>query len=258
MEGYEWFKEKIHKKTGINLSLYKERQMKRRIESLIRRHNYKDYDSYYNALIGDQKLLNEFVTYLTINVSEFFRNIKQWDVLRDNVLPVLIDKNKKGKLKIWSAACSTGEEPYTTVMLLTKYYNLKDIEVIATDIDDKVLDKAKLGMYSEKAIEGIPKEFRDRYVKQEGNKYIISDEIKSRVKFLKHNLLKDSYPSNCDLIICRNVLIYFTEEAKDIIYQKFNDSLKPDGVLFVGSTEQIIMPQKYNFASLKTFFYKKI
>lgn len=257
MEGYEKFKDKVLNKTGIDLSLYKERQMKRRIESLIKRYNFDSYEAYFKAISTDGDMLDEFVTYLTINVSEFFRNVKQWNVLRDDVLPKLIENNRKKPLKIWSAACSTGEEPYTTVMLLSKFFKLSEIEVIATDIDDKVLAKAKAGQYTEKAISGILPEFRDKYVTKDGNKYTINDEIKRCVKFSKQNLLKDPYPKNCDLIICRNVLIYFTEEAKDKIYQNFNDSLKKDGVLFVGSTEQIIMPQKFNFSSLKTFFYKK-
>ena len=257
MEGYERFKDKVLVKTGIDLSLYKERQMKRRIESLIKRHKHDSYESYFNVLTTNSDMLDEFVTYLTINVSEFFRNIKQWNVLKEKVVPELM-KNTSKPLKVWSAACSTGEEPYTTVMLLSEFYNLRDIEVIATDIDDKVLEKAKQGEYTEKAIEGIPKHFRKKYVTKLKNKYVINDEIKRQVKFSKHNLLKDNYPTNCDLIICRNVLIYFTEEAKDIIYTKFNDSLKKNGVLFVGSTEQIIIPQKYNFGSLKTFFYQKL
>ena len=88
--------------------------------------------------------------------------------------------------------------------------------------------------------------------------YQISDSIKACVDFKEHNLLKDTYPSNCDLIVCRNVLIYFTEEAKDHIYRKFNDALKKDAILFVGSTEQIIQPASLGFASSKSFFYKKI
>ncbi len=122
MLGYEKFKEQVFRKTGINLSAYKERQMKRRIESLIKRNNYNTYDDYYNAVVKDSKLFDEFINYLTINVSEFFRNPAQWKVLKDEIFPYLLSNNGKRKLKVWSAACSTGEEPYSLVMALSDFF----------------------------------------------------------------------------------------------------------------------------------------
>jgi chemotaxis protein methyltransferase CheR len=96
-----------------------------------------------------------------------------------------------------------------------------------------------------------------KYFDKTGDNYIIRDEIKSRVEFMQHNLLKDRYPDNCDLIICRNVLIYFTEDAKQYVFHNFNKAMKSNGILFVGSTEQIIAANNYCFAPVKTFFYKK-
>lgn len=255
MNKYESFKESILKKTGIDLSLYKEKQMKRRLESLARRNDFSDFSNYFRALDKDNKLYEEFINYLTINVSEFYRNIEQWKVLENEVIPALMKKSST--LKIWSAACSTGEEPYSLVMLLSKFYPLNKINITATDIDDGAIKKAKEGMYIDKSLKNLPKEFVNKYFEANGKFYHIKDDIKSRVTFKKHNLLKDSYVDNCDLIVCRNVLIYFTEEAKAEIYKKFSKSLKPHGILFVGSTEQIIMPNKYNLAPLRTFFYGK-
>lgn len=257
MLGYEKFKEQVLRKTGINLSCYKERQMKRRIESLVKRNNFNSYDDYYNAINKDKALYNEFINYLTINVSEFFRNPEQWKVLNSEIIPNLLKNNGNKKLKIWSAACSTGEEPYSLVMTLSDFFNLRDIEVVATDIDKEAINKANVGLYSSKSIENTPEKFKNKYFIKTGNSYKISEEIKKCVKFNNHDLLKDSYPNNCDLIICRNVLIYFTEEAKEKIYKGFNDALKNNGVLFVGSTEQIILPHRYNFKAIKTFFYGK-
>ena len=255
MDGYEIFKQKVYKKTGIDLSSYKERQMKRRIESLMQRNGFNDFDNYFNAF-GNSKIFDEFINYLTINVSEFYRNPQQWDVLESEVFPMLL-KNKSN-IKIWSAACSTGEEPYSLVMLLTKFLPLNQINIFATDIDLGAINKAKVGLYTAKSITNLPKVHIDKYFTQIGDSYKISESIKSRVTFEQHNLLKDSYPKNYDLIICRNVMIYFTEEAKHEIYHKFHDSLVKDGILFVGSTEQIILPNRYNLAPMKTFFYKKI
>lgn len=255
MEGYEQFKKDIFQITGLNLTSYKERQMKRRIESLIKRNNFDNFSDYFNELKSNDELFDEFINYLTINVSEFFRNIEQWNVLKDKVIPGLFNKNKN--LKIWSAACSTGEEPYSLVMLLTEFMPLNKIEILAVDIDEGAINKAKTGIYSKKTVVKMPAEYRNKYFEAIGRSYKIDEKIKKQVKFKKMNLLEDEYPSNCDLILCRNVMIYFTEEAKDKMYEKFSRALKPDGVLFVGSTEQIIVPSKYNFISENTFFYTK-
>lgn len=254
---YEQFKAEIFRLTKIDLNAYKERQMKRRIDALISKHSIKTYDDYVKLLKTDRSAFDEFVNYLTINVSEFYRNPEQWKTLENEIFPQLFEKFGK-HLKIWSAACSTGDEPYSLAMVLSKHIPLSNIKIIATDIDKQVLEKAQLGLYNEKSIKGLPKEYVSQYfTKINDRSYQISDKIKSCVSFKQHDLLKDTYPDNCDLIVCRNVLIYFTEEAKNEIYAKFNKSLKKEGFLFVGSTEQIIQPQTLGFSTQKSFFYKK-
>lgn len=255
---YNFFAQKIYELTTIDLISYKERQMKRRINSLITRSGFNSYEEYYNELVLNSELLDEFVGYITINVSEFFRNPKQWEVLETIVIPTLIQKHDK--LKIWSAACSTGEEPYSLAMMLNKFKpSLKDVRIIATDIDKDVLTRAQIGLYNEKSLENLPKDLKEKYFsKVEDDKwYKIDRRIIDCVEFKQHDLLKDPYPQNCHLIMCRNVMIYFTEEAKTKLYKKFYESLHDDGIFFVGSTEQIILPQRYNFEPVETFFYRK-
>ena len=243
--------------TKIDLSCYKERQMKRRIDSLITKSKISSYDEYVRALKSNKDMLEEFVAYLKINVSEFYRNPEQWKLLENEMFPYLFERFGNN-VKIWSAACSTGDEPYTLVMLLAKFIPINRIKVIATDIDKQVLEKAQIVIYDEKSLKGLPKEYITKYFTQIGTRsYQISDEVKRCVDFKQHNLLKDPYPTNLDLIVCRNVMIYFTEEAKNDIYKKFNSSLKKDGILFVGSTEQIINPSESGFSTYKSFFYKK-
>ncbi len=255
---YEGFKSEVFRLTKIDLNAYKERQMKRRIDALIGKHSVNNYDDYVKLLKTDKVVFDEFVNYLTINVSEFYRNPEQWVALEKEILPQLFDRFGK-RLKIWSAACSTGDEPYSMVMLLSKLMPLSNIKIIATDIDKQVLEKAQLGLYNEKSLKGLPNEFIKDYFTQINEKtYQISDKIKACVEFKQHNLLKDPYPSNCDMIVCRNVLIYFTEEAKTEIYAKFNEAIKKDGILFVGSTEQIIQPQNLGYTAQKSFFYRKV
>lgn len=258
MQGtYETFKQAIYDMTKIDLNSYKERQMKRRIEALITKHGINSYSDYVIKLKTDKIAFDEFINYITINVSEFFRNPEQWVILEKEVFPYLMEHFGKD-LRIWSAACSTGDEPYSLAMLLTKFLPLNKIKIIATDIDKTVMEKAKAGFYHVKSLKTLPEEFLNKYfVKLNDKTYQISDTIKSCVEFKQHDLLKDPYPSNCDLIVCRNVLIYFTDEAKNKIYSDFHKALKKDGLLFVGSTEQIIQAQQIGFHNFKSFFYKK-
>lgn len=253
---YESFKEDVYKLTDINLSLYKERQMKRRIESLIARKGHKDFESFFKAMKTDNELLRTFISYLTINVSEFYRNPAQWELFEKQMIPYL-EKNFGKRLNIWSAACSTGDEPYTIAMILSKHYPLSQIKITATDIDEDVLAFAKEGVYSSKSVSGLPKDLLSKHFKQDGDSYIINDDIKKCVDFKKHNLLKDRYPTNMHMIVCRNVVIYFTDEAKDEVYTKFHNTLVKDGILFIGNTEQIVHAKEIGFGSMDSFFYVK-
>lgn len=254
MDNYSFFVDKWKKMTGVDLALYKEAQMKRRLTSLYEKKGYGDFREFALALEKNEALLQETLDRMTINVSEFYRNYKRWEVLEKTILPLL----KPAKtLKVWSAACSTGEEPYTLSMILSRQKGLTDYQIIATDIDDKVLQKAKEGVYQERSLQEVPKEMKELYFTQDGNRFKVKDEIRKNIRFQKHNLLADPYEKDFDIIVCRNVLIYFTEEAKEKIYHKFSGGLKNKGVLFVGSTEQIFNPEKYGFQSTDTFFYQK-
>jgi len=255
LEAYQEFVANIKKLTGIDLSLYKEKQMKRRINSLMQRNNMENLASYFLLLKKSEKHLKEFLNYITINVSEFFRNPAQWTVLEKEILPLFTSKGKF--IKVWSSACASGEEPYSLALLFEKIGYSK-VDILATDIDDDALRAAKIGAYSEKSIENVPEDLKKKYFTEKEGKFFIKDEIKRKVNFKHLNLLEDEFPKNCDLILCRNVMIYFTEEAKDRLYRKFHDSLSDDGIFFVGNTEQILMPQKYGFTSIKSFFYKKV
>lgn len=253
---YEYFKKAIYDLTKIDLNAYKEKQMKRRIDTLIAKNGISGYENYVQLLKKDSDKFEEFVNYLTINVSEFYRNPDQWQYLDQVVIPELLQKFGRN-LKIWSAACSTGDEPYSLVMTLSKHLPLSQIKIIATDIDKQVIEKAKAGLYAEKSLNDLPDAFKQKYFTKIGKSYQISDEIKKCVEFRQHNLLKDTYPSDCHLIVCRNVLIYFTEEAKDDIFRKFSENIVDGGCLFIGSTEQILNYKDMGYYRKNSFFYGK-
>jgi len=254
MDDYNQFVQELKKFLGIDLNLYKEAQMKRRLTSLRDKRGFNSFLQYFQAIKKDENLMMEFLDRMTINVTEFYRNFSRWSILIEKIIP-----KWKGNIKVWSAACSTGEEPYTLAMLFDHYFPQLNVEILATDIDEFALAKAKKGIYNERTLGEIPQDQKLKYFKIKDNLYYINDNIKHNVQFKKHNLLSDPFGVNqFDLIVCRNVLIYFTDQAKEEVYRNFSSALKPNGILFVGSTEQIFNPQKYNLKSIDTFFYQKI
>lgn len=251
------FIQKVKSLASIDLSLYKETQMKRRLTAFRDKKGFKTFIEFYRAMAKDPDLLDEFLDRMTINVSEFWRNSRRWEVLRDQFLQDWVKKNPR--LKCWSAACSTGEEPYTLAMILHRLGVLRTSSILATDLDEKVLEAAKRGVYHERSVREVPESYLRQYLKKtENNEWQIAEELRSSVRFARHNLLADRFDTGFDLIICRNVTIYFTDEAKTALYHKFAQSLKPGGILFVGSTEQIFSPGQYGFESADTFFYRRV
>ncbi|MBD2869659.1 CheR family methyltransferase [Paenibacillus arenilitoris] len=255
-QDFAQFITRIKQKTDIDLSQYKEAQMKRRLTTLRMKHGYSSFDEYWKAIEKNRSLMNEFLDRMTINVSEFYRNPSRFDVLQKRFLPEMMQT--ENRLKIWSAACSTGEEPYTLAMILSELGALQRATLLATDLDANVLQKAMEGSYLERSLRDVPPVCRQKYFKQADGAYRIADQLKQHVHFKQQNLLHDAFDSGFDVIVCRNVMIYFTEEAKHLLYHKFAKALKPGGLLFVGSTEQIFSPSQYGFETADTFFYRRV
>ena len=152
---------------------------------------------------------------------------------------------------------STGEEPYTIAMILSRLLPIDQISILATDIDEHAIATAKAGVYFERSLAEVPEAMKMRFFRKTDSMYHVTEDLKRTVNFRKMNLLADRFETGMDLIVCRNVLIYFTEEAKDELFKKFANSLADDGILFVGSTEQIFNPSKYGLEVEDTFFYRK-
>ncbi|HEX7057626.1 MAG TPA: protein-glutamate O-methyltransferase CheR [Bacilli bacterium] len=250
------FVKKVKAATSIDLSLYKEAQMKRRLTAFRLKKGFDTFSAFFAALVKDDQLLYEFFDRMTINVSEFWRNSNRWTVLAEKILPQLLKKNPR--LKCWSAACSTGEEPYTLAMIMAEKNALLGAKIIASDIDAGVLERARAGIYGERSLKEMPDYYVRKYFSAENGMFRVHDTLRRAVDFRKGNLLNDRFENDFDLIICRNVVIYFTEEAKHLLYQKFSNALKRGGILFVGSTEQIFQPGKYGLEVAESFFYRKI
>jgi chemotaxis protein methyltransferase CheR len=249
------FKAKLKSKTEIDLDLYKAPQMQRRIMNLAKRNGYDTYSGYFDKVVQDKDDFAAFIEYLTINVSEFFRTPDKFAKLETDVIPDLLKRSSK--LNIWSAGCSIGAEPYSLAMIMKTLTPNMRHRILATDLDIVILAKAKKGEYTDNELKAMDPERKRKYFTQNGDKYLVSQEIKDCIEFKRHNLLKDNFESGFDLILCRNVVIYFTEEAKDQLYANFFKALKPGGILFVGATEAILNFRKLGYTSFQPFFYQK-
>lgn len=246
----------VHKELGINLSAYKPEQLNRRINSLMTRVGIKTLEEYSKAIKNNPEQKQKFLDFITINVTEFFRNPELFVDLEKQISKELLPNNSS--LKIWSAACSIGCEPYTLGIILDKLSQNGRHNIIATDIDDTILTRAKLGEYTQNEMKGVNNADLAKYFKIKDDKYYIESKIKNMVTFKKHDLILDRYDSGFDLIVCRNVVIYFNNDVKQEIYKKFSNSLKKGGLLFVGATESIYNYRDYGFEKASTFIYKKI
>lgn len=252
---FDEFHKWVHREIGIDLTAYKPDQLNRRIDSLMGRVGVKSLEDYTRIIKRDDEQRQKFLDFITINVTEFYRNPELFVQLEGIIEKELLSRSKK--LKIWSAACSTGCEPYSVAMMMDKITQRERHTIIATDIDSTILSKAKCGEYLNTEMKNVKPEDIQKYFKVEGNVYKISNDIISRVTFRKHDLILDRYEGDFDLILCRNVVIYFKNDVKNEIYRKFSESLKPGGLLFVGATESIYNYKEYGFEKLSTFIYKK-
>ena len=263
MEQYNQIKTQVWKLLRIDLNHYKPEQMCRRLDSWLIRSNTSTWELYFDRLKNEPAELEKFRNYLTINVSEFFRDSDRWLTLRSQVLPDLLAANQqkglsRAGLRIWSAGCSTGQEPYTLAIMMDELAPTGNHTILATDLDRGALTKAMArGPYSEDDLRNVSKERRTKYFEAGGPPYFVKASTGRLVKFRELNLLLDTFETNLDLIVCRNVIIYFTNEAKAELYKRFQAALRPGGVLFVGGTEVIPRPNEIGFRSFGISFYKK-
>ncbi|MGE5576996.1 MAG: CheR family methyltransferase [Syntrophothermus sp.] len=257
---YAEFKRKILKKSGIDLNSYKQQQMQRRINALMDTVGVKSYEEYFRLLEENPQRYQEFLKRLTINVTEFMRNPERFEELEKDILPQLLVKNRG--IKVWSAGCATGAEPYSLAILLhdldPRGSTQGSHRILATDVDRQVLEKARQGVYQTAELRNLNPDRLAKYFTRLGpDSYQVTEELKKMVDFRQHNLLTDSFEEDFDLILCRNVVIYFTEDAKDKLYHRFYEALKPGGVFLVGGTEPLLRYRDFGFECIFSTFYRK-
>jgi chemotaxis protein methyltransferase CheR len=190
-------------------------------------------------------------------VTEFFRNAERFEDLRQRVLPALLEQHRT--LKIWSAGCSLGAELLSVGMLLEEMNVLDRCELVGTDVDHGIIQRARQGLFTHHELQTLPEGHLERYFEPEGNNghRFVGEAIMGRTDYQTHNLLTDAPLEGCHLILCRNVVIYFSGDSKQRLYEKFVKALVPGGVLFVGSTERIFEYRDLGLSLLAPFFYQR-
>lgn len=254
---YNYIKRRLFQLTGLDLNCYKRPQMQRRLEVYLSRSGQPNWPTLFRAFQTDALLLRDFQSYLTINVSAFFRDPQKYQYLQTSVLPALLQK--RATLSVWSAGCSRGQEAYSLAMLLAEATAASQPHrILATDIDQPTLNWARAGgPYDTSDVANLNEARLAQFFHRQDKAYWLNEALRRRVTFRQHNLLTDTVVGRFDLIICRNVVIYFQPEAKVTLYRRFYEALRPGGILFVGGTEIIPRSAGLEFEPVGASFYRR-
>ncbi len=257
----------IYNEAGIKLADVKKILMQSRLIKRLRELRLESFSEYYDYLVEnyeDEKI--NFINAITTNKTDFFRENDHFEYMKKHILPEF-EKKREKELRIWSAGCSTGEEPYTIAITLFDYFNGKiapDFLLLATDIDTQVLDKAREGNYPVEHLSEVDPRYLKTYFTyhqtERGGVYSVKDQLKDVVYFRRLNLLQDEYPmkKKFDIIFCRNVIIYFDRETQKKLFEKYYSYLKDDGYLLIGHSENITsITDKFTLAG-RTIYRKVV
>lgn len=245
---FNLIKEVVHRESGIHLSDMKKALVQSRVLKRLRALGMTDFEEYCRYLTDnyDAEIIN-LINCITTNKTDFFRESRHFDFLKERAFPEL-ERARKRKIRIWSAGCSTGAEPYTIAISICEYFRdreMPDIRVLGTDIDTQVLQKAESGIFSAAELEGVNADLLRRYFRRgtggNGGLFRIKETARNIVTFRRLNLLDDYYPMRgaFNIIFCRNVIIYFDSESRRKLFNKFDGFLEDDGYLIMGHSETL-------------------
>lgn len=251
---FDLFQRLIYDESGIKLTIAKKELLKSRLMKRLREMSLPSFTDYYHYVTeeddtGEEKVM--MLDCISTNLTEFFRESAHFDFLSKKGLPALLESKRKKrdkKIRIWSAGCSTGEEPYTLSIVLSEHIKSVcewDIKILATDLSTRVLKKAMQGLYLNSSIKGVTPKMLNAYFKKGtgnySNYYQVQDHLKNMIVFRRLNLTDELFPfkGHFDFIFCRNVMIYFDKETQSELVSKYYKHLAPDGYLFIGHSETL-------------------
>ncbi len=242
--------------SGLELSAYKHGQTESRIRCYAQRKGAETLAAFYERLATRPHALQQFLDHLTVNVSYFFRDPERFLELRHRVLPALLRSGHE--LFIWTAGCANGAETYSVKMLLQQLAPAASCHLLGTDIDHTSLARARRGIFNTADIQHVPLALREEYFIAMGKGYQIDARLREGIEFQLHDLLSDPYPAQVDLILCRNVSIYFTQSAQYRIFRAFCQALRPGGYLLIGNTERLNTARVQGFVCVAPHLYQKL
>ena len=265
---FEKLRKVIYDRTGILFTEQKQYLLESRLGRRLRSLEIDDYDQYYMLLTTGPFRDDEFEAMcdaVTINETSFFRNEPQLEYFENEILPGIIEaRNSTKRLRIWSAACSTGEEPYTLGIILHRSLGIRimdwKIEILATDLSEQVLDKAQAGVYGSFSFRSVPERITKKYFTEEQGGLKILPDVQQMVHFENHNLTNAQAArrfGTFDVIVCRNVMIYFDDDVRKNCYSMFHDQLADDGTFLIGHSEMVRDDRFAEYADPKSFAYRK-
>jgi chemotaxis protein methyltransferase CheR len=249
---------------GVNLA-QKRTLIEGRLQSVLKEKGVKSFSEFIDSLLSDQSggEVSLLVSKLTTNFTYFMREEQHFDFLQKNILPDVVPKLKDNNVAIWSAGCSSGEEPYSIAMVLDDYFKTSkgglDTRVLASDISERVLNAAKMGIYGEDRMSKLPGDWKKRYFVGLGDeRYQVVPQIKREIIFRKFNLMEPvfRFKRKFHVIFCRNVMIYFDAQTRAALAEKFYQNLLPGGYLFIGMSESLINSNT-NLEYVKPSIYRK-
>lgn len=252
-------KKHIYSVTALDCDQYKDPYLQRRFSVRMRVTQTHTYDDYVNFLKHTPSEYDELLRDLTINVTQFFRDNYVFKAIEEETLPLLIYEKvmaQKSGINIWSAGCSSGEEPYTLAIIMREL--LGDdmgsfkLKILGTDIDEECMESAKMGAYLPRQMTNVPKPYLEKYFSFDGSKYQLCQDILDMVEFKYLDLFQDSAGKNWDLILCRNVVIYFTKDMQERLYMNFYNALNDGGYFIMGNTESLVGEASHSFVQIKS------
>ena len=260
---FEKFRSLIYKESGITFSDTNRPVLESRIRDALRHKHLNSVDEYYKLVLADKNELSEMLDSVTTNLTRFFRNQPHFDTLENYVLPEIIKRKGTSMdkcIRVWSAGCSTGEEPYTIAMVLKECVPPQfKVEIVASDISLKCIMVARRGFYEDSKIAGIPDNYLNKYFERRPGGWQVKQEIMGMIRFDYHNLSHESSLTNIDIVFCRNVIIYFDDAVQKSVIDGFWKVMAPKGYLFIGHSESLFgMDTKFAFVKTPwACIYKK-
>jgi chemotaxis protein methyltransferase CheR len=245
----------LRKLTGIDLSQYKRPQMERRLRTFYSNKGVNSLTEAVERLRNDPAHLEQLLDRITINVSQLWRNPEQWDVIQDKLLPEL---GQTGQLRAWSAGCSYGAEAYTLATICHVVLPGKRVTIHGTDIDKRMVERARLGMFSADDARSAPEKLMNIGFEPVPDGWRAKLNLRTITRFDQGDLLQMQLrPASYDLILCRNTVIYFAEPIRDELHARLADALRPGGYLVIGSTERVSTPGEVGLSMQHPFIYRK-